>query len=679
MIWLLVLLSPQLYGLDCNENGVEDNLDIDSLASEDCNQNGIPDECEFVPWRFSTRNEASPSPIASEAEVSIAADFNADGVTDIAVGHLPFTEGSIISILLGNKKADIFNPSVTYPAGLTLRYLTTVNLNGDVYPDLATANISEILILTNNGDGTFSDPVSFPSPRSTRFITAADLIGDPLDDLVSTSDRENTVSIFENLGDGTFATPITISTGDNPGFATTLDLDNNGTLDLVVANHDSNDISIIRNLGNGKFAPAENYSSIGRRPFAISPMDYEGDGDVDLLVGTFEGLSIFKNTGMGSFEPPLVEALFTSSLFIADFDRDGDDDITFVERAQNKISILRNLGDGQYSPPTGFVLDVIPLVINQGDFDGNGKLDLAATSRSPSQVSVYFNNESESLVMDSVILGAVEQPHAITGGDFDGDGLIDVATANGRRQTVSVFINNGDGTLQPEKIARAENANHLLSMISGDFDKDGDLDLAMSDSHISMVHLLFNDGSANFSGEANYPAGSGTNSVTTSDIDNDNDLDLITANPMDGGSLTVLFNGGDGTFFNQQEIIVERGPTAVAVADFDMDGDDDLAVSSINPFAVFILLNGGKGSFSEPLSFPISKPARFITTADFNRDDFPDLATTNNHTDEVLSGFTQSHQSVVVSLQKNRKLIGKYRFQELLMKWVQPDILKNCL
>ncbi|MBI4705977.1 MAG: VCBS repeat-containing protein [Deltaproteobacteria bacterium] len=74
-------------------------------------------------------------------------------------------------------------------------------------------------------------------------------------------------------------------------------------------------------------------------------------------------------------------------------------------------------------------------------------------------------------------------PKAIVGGDFDGDGDLDLAVANSgatgevtaKGAGVSVHLNQGEGVLAPP-LRYAEGANYV-ALAAGDVDRDGDLDL----------------------------------------------------------------------------------------------------------------------------------------------------------------------------------------------------------
>jgi hypothetical protein len=203
-------------------------------------------------------------------------------------------------------------------------------------------------------------------------------------------------------------------------------------------------------------------------------------------------------------------------------------------------------------------------------------------------------------------------------GDFNRDGKLDlvVTDSNG----INVLLGNGDGTFQPAVNYSAG----TRSLAVGDFNRDGKLDLVVTDSNA--VGVLLGNGDGTFQPPINSSVVGG--SVAVGDFNRDGMLDLVVA--YNGSNdLNVLLGNGDGTFQSPVSYNTGPGPTSVAVADFNADGKLDLAVATngkTDNNTVSILLGNGDGTFQAHVDYGTgsSNPSS-VAVGDFNGDGTPDL------------------------------------------------------
>ena len=126
-----------------------------------------------------------------------------------------------------------------------------------------------------------------------------------------------------------------------------------------------------------------------------------------------------------------------------------------------------------------------------GDYDGDGDLDLAVGNwgQGHQQPNRLYRNDGGVLTASAVWSSSViESTESVTWGDYDGDGDLDLVAGNSgvsdRGQANRLYRNDG-GTLRPGAVWSSVDGveNDTNSMAWGDYDGDGDLDLAAGVSY----------------------------------------------------------------------------------------------------------------------------------------------------------------------------------------------------
>jgi len=223
-------------------------------------------------------------------------------------------------------------------------------------------------------------------------------------------------------------------------------------------------------------------------------------------------------------------------------------------------------------------------------------------------------------------------PQGICVGDFNGDGNYDMAVSCYMSDTVSILFGNGDGTLQPPvNYGSGVAPNNIYPM---DLDADGDIDLIMANASQSGIAVLLNDGPGTFSGPAGYCSGYSCVAVTVNDFDGDGDPDIAGVDYY-GDAMAVIFNYGDGTFTGPSLFSTEMDPTSLVSADFDLDGDYDIAVANSLSGNVTVFTNNGHGFFYNPVDYGVGQHQSCIIAADFDADGDEDLAVSCNEGDSL--------------------------------------------
>ena len=239
------------------------------------------------------------------------------------------------------------------------------------------------------------------------------------------------------------------------------------------------------------------------------------------------------------------------------------------------------------------------------DFNGDGNVDLATTSYftyNPG-VSIWKNLGGNFIKKQYIIpynrhdIFSINQ---VVSGDFDLDGDIDLALTVAKLDCTGIlfFLNNENDNFAIESCVDIRVFTNG-KMATGDWDGDGTLDLAVISQESPLV-ILKNNGSGVFSVASALNVGYNNCAIEKGDWNNDGNLDLaVTDNFAVGSSLTkVLMNDGYG-HFNTQQILNLNGSYVCLAKDFDGDGDIDFVAPNAYHNYLSVLKNNGKGIFSE--------------------------------------------------------------------------------
>ncbi len=221
--------------------------------------------------------------------------------------------------------------------------------------------------------------------------------------------------------------------------------------------------------------------------FGIASADFDGDGDVDVVGGAeLSGtLSVWLNSGTAV--PIWTEQMVTSSLhgvsgiFPVDIDVDGKMDILVsAASSSNRILWYRNEGG---SPPVWSEHDIAPswsgnYEIAGGDVDGDDRPDVLAASWHQNELAWWRNNGDEPLTWTKQTISDTEDSaHSLRMGDFDGDGDQDLASASAEGNEIAWWENDGEEPVGWTKHSIRQDFVGARAVRVGDMDMDGDLDL----------------------------------------------------------------------------------------------------------------------------------------------------------------------------------------------------------
>ena len=329
----------------------------------------------------------------------------------------------------------------------------------------------------------------------------------------------------------------------------------------------------------------------------------------------------------------------------ADFNHDGKVDLavvytgSFTNSGQTAggVAILMGNGDGTFQNAVSYPAGGNALQETIADLNGDGKLDIAVAADSGS-ITVLFGNGDGTFHAGPVITAGLGQgPVSVIAADFNGDNKLDLASAN-EDGTVSILLGNGDGTFKAPQNVKA--ASDCVYLAAADLNKDGKLDLVVTNLNPGLVAVLKGNGDGTFGAPAVYNATFGPTGVIITDFNHDGKMDIvigagspdIIAPDFGSGDVEVLLGNGDGTFQGGALIPAAVRPTSIVAGDLNNDGKPDLVVANQGSDSLTILLGQGGGAFTAAAPFTLTSQGgnsvgpSSVALADLNGDNKIDLA-----------------------------------------------------
>jgi hypothetical protein len=333
----------------------------------------------------------------------------------------------------------------------------------------------------------------------------------------------------------------------------------------------------------------------------------------------------------GNLFDALPEPFFPTMFRARDLDGDGTPDLVIAGRdPDDRLMTRRGDGNGRFVELQVLAAPGFIDWIETGDVDGDGLMDVVAAWRGDTPTLVVYRGIGAGLFAEATVLadvvleGVGRDPQGIALGDYDRDGDLDIAVTNYIGQSLDVFMNAGEsgGTPRFVRAPRVRLASFFGGIAyprvvaAGDMDGDGDLDLVINEIGGGRVAVIRNEG-GRFVRPVEYRVPQignerpGISALQLVDIDGDGDLDVCAPALLLEQTQKVMAFLNDGSGALVDQLVGEGAPTGYTFSAHFADLDGDGDLDALSGAALPGTIAVARRTGAGPFTFEVDFAPQF--------------------------------------------------------------------
>lgn len=558
-----------------------------------------------------------------------ATDINADGQTDFLV---PSIETDEVTALIADNQAQPYGYRKQIIAGNVIlpTDARAGDFNNDGLVDVVSVSFedNQLLMHQQNSDGSFTTSVLSSSPQSPRKIVVADFNNDQLTDILVASSADNSVRLFSNTGFANFNEILISDQLTGIRYIDACEITGNQLPSFVAGVTDANKVMMFTNNGINSFSASVIDHDLPGAD-VVHCVNLDQDADLELISISRLHDSIYIQELSGVQTKRLIanrrDGYITATAAI--LETNGESVIltqAFFEN-RNLIYTLDKVSQ------EGVIWQDFPdgaLYLDTGDVNNDGQQDLVYAAFRGDQV--YWAEQTKTGYQIHTIYDAVNGPQSVKLADIDADGDLDVFSAGAWDDRFYYHRNNGQG--QFDTFVVSDSANNPARIEVMDVNGDSNLDLLTTSSLDDSLRWFDVNGIQSTEYLIDNQL-DGALALTVDDL-NDDGLDDIIVGSYFGNKISAFYNNGSAQFIRQDLATEKVKPTVVATTDIDNDNDTDIVFNAAHDKNVWLLKNTAN-QFQELLVYQGNDIIKGLSLADVNVDGYLDVIAVSDQTGTI--------------------------------------------
>lgn len=413
---------------------------------------------------------------------SVIADFNGDGIMDIATAG-DNGGGSTVSIALGNGDGTYQNET-DFTSGSDLSGYTVLrsgDVDGDGKVDLVASSSQGFSVWFGNGTGAVgSEQFHSRASAVNTDLQLGDFNGDGVLDVAGTSTLSNNIAVTFLNSDGTQLASRTLANGASIRHIAVADINNDGKADIVAGSAAAGTaLGVFLASGTNNFAARLATAGFAAQATRLAVGDFNHDGNLDVAASLNAGnITIGLGNGTGTFTSNGTVAITgtLNRVFVADFDGDGHLDVGGVNASG--LQFAKGRGDGSFDASVTYSSVNGGTQASLGDANGDGVLDIisgktlyrASTVQSSTLRRIHLTTRAYALDALGAIDEALERVHLELGAIGSMQSRLDsalgaVRSARDESESASSRITSADIAVEAAAQVRAQILQQTASRV----------------------------------------------------------------------------------------------------------------------------------------------------------------------------------------------------------------------